>query len=109
MQKKLMAVAVAGALAAPGLALAQASTVQIGGGINILYYQHTPHNDSVGRKGDILEDSESELFIKGTEALGGGLSAWFQCASSFEVTTGKGTGSSQTAGIGAGGDRKSTR
>jgi predicted porin len=103
MQKKLMAVAVAGALAAPGVVLAQASTVQIGGGINMLYYQHTPHNDSVGRKGDILEQSESELFIKGTEALGGGLTAWFQCTSSFEVSTGNKSGpGADGAGIGAG-------
>lgn len=103
MQKKLMAVAVAGALAAPGVVLAQASTVQIGGGINVLYYTHTPHNDSVAKKGDILEDSESEMYIKGTEALGGGLNAWFQCTSSFEVTSGNKTGTSQVAGIGAGG------
>jgi len=84
MQKKLMAVAVAGAVAAPGVVLAQTSTVQIGGGITAFYYQHTPHNASVAKRGDIMESSEPEFFIRGEEQLGGGLSAWFQCTSSMD-------------------------
>jgi predicted porin len=84
MQKKLMAVAVASAVAAPGLVLAQTSTVQIGGGITAFYYQHTPHNPSVAKRGDIMESSEPEFFIRGEEQLGGGLSAWFQCTSSMD-------------------------
>jgi predicted porin len=80
MQKKVMALAVAGALAAPA-ALAQ---VQIGGGIHLQYY----NNDS-GRTGfekvDYLTTSEPEIYIRGEEKLGGGLSTWFQCTSSFDV------------------------
>jgi predicted porin len=89
MQKKLMAVAVAGAVAAPGVALAQTSTVQIGGSITAFYYQHTPHNASASKRGDIMESSEPEFFIRGEEQLGGGLSAWFQCTSSmYGIITG---------------------
>lgn len=98
MQKKLIAVAVAGALTAPGLALAQTSTVQIGGSLTVFYYSHdagnglaTPANAVTGqgplpgsRRADILETSEPEIFIRGEEQLGGGLSAWFQCTSSFD-------------------------
>lgn len=88
MNKKLMAVAVAGALAAPGMALAQSSTVQIGGGITTLAYKHDPNNPSAGQSSDILESSEPELYIRGEEKLGGGLSVWFQCASSLDGITG---------------------
>jgi predicted porin len=84
MHKKLMAVAVAGALAAPGVALAQTSTVQIGGSITVFYYSHDHNNPAAGKTGDILETSEPEIFIRGEEKLGGDLSAWFQCTSSLD-------------------------
>lgn len=84
MNKKLMAVAVAGALAAPGMALAQSSTVQIGGSITTFYYKHDPNNPGTGQNSDILETSEPELFVRGEEKLGGGLSVWFQCTSSLD-------------------------
>ncbi len=84
MNKKVMAIAVAGALAAPGLALAQASTVQIGGSITTFYYSHNPNNPLTGQRTDILETSEPELFVAGEEALGGGLSVWFRCTSSLD-------------------------
>jgi predicted porin len=81
MNKNLMALAVAGVLAAPAAALAQ---VEIGGGINLLYYQHDPKNASTGSKTDIMDSSESELNIRGEDKLGGGMSAWFQCATSID-------------------------
>jgi len=77
--------AVAGAIAAPTAVMAQSSTVQIGGSLNVLYYLHKPDNGSVGKKGDVLEGSEPEMTIRGEEKLGGGLTAWFQCASSFDL------------------------
>jgi len=88
MNKKLMAVAVAGALAVPGMALAQSSTVQIGGSLTTFYYKHSPKNDSVGQSTDILETSEPELYVRGEEKLGGGLSVWFQCTSSMDAMIG---------------------
>ena len=88
MNKKLMAVAVAGALAVPGVALAQSSTVQIGGSLTAFYYKHQANNPSVASSGDILETSEPELYVKGEEKLGGGLSFWFQCTSSMDAMIG---------------------
>lgn len=80
MQKKLMVLAVAGALVAPA-ALAQ---VQIGGSIHLQYFNHNP-DAAGGSTTDILTTSEPELYIRGEEKLGGGLSVWFQCTSSFDV------------------------
>ena len=81
MNKKVMALAVAGALAAPAAALAQ---VQIGGSITLFYYQHDPDNDSISRTGDVMETSEPEIYVRGEDKLGGGNSAWFQCTSSLD-------------------------
>jgi predicted porin len=87
MQKKVMALAVAGALAAPA-AMAQ---VQIGGGIHLQYFNHDGGSDA-SKKTDYLTTSEPEIYFRGEEKLGGGLSAWFQCTSSFDVL-GQGLGS----------------
>ena len=84
MNKKLMAAAVAGALAVPGVALAQSSTVQIGGSLTAFYYKHQANNNNAATSSDILETSEPELFVRGEENLGGGLSFWFQCTSSLD-------------------------
>ena len=124
MNKKLMAVAVAGAFVVPSLAFAQFSTpdgvtgsnasgsnVTIGGRLNFLYGYYSAGgagnniagvpNTSLAAgyqsklSGDAFNNSESELDIKGSENLGGGLSAWFQCGSSLDVTggaAGQGTG-----------------
>lgn len=90
MHKKLIAVAVAGALAGPAVALAQ---VQIGGSLNLMYYQHDPKNKNVASKTDILEQSEPELYVRAEEKLGGGLSVWMQCATSID---GIGSGNAAT-------------
>jgi len=83
MNKKLMAVAVAGALGAPALALAQASTVQIYGKAVIEYGYVNQGNGKPNA--DIMQAPGGvSVGFKGTEALGGGLSAWFQCESSAD-------------------------
>lgn len=89
MQKKLMAIAVAGALGAPAVALAQASTVQVYG--QITYEYGVAHQGDaapgVGRPSVDYADSPggSAIGFRGEEKLGGGLSAWFQCESSADV------------------------
>ena len=94
--KKLLAAAVAGAFAAaPAAVLAQGSTVQIGGNLHLIYGIHNPNNDSISSKHDNLHMSEPQMFIRGEEKLGGGLSVWFQCTSSFDVV---GTGAQSTTG-----------
>jgi predicted porin len=94
MNKKLMAVAVAGALAAPAAALAQ-STVQMYGSIYMEYAFTSPGSTAAGAKPasvDILQAPGSNIGFKGEEKLGGGMSAWFQCESSadFRGTNGDG-------------------
>jgi predicted porin len=97
MNKKVMAVAVASALAVPSaVAFAQTSTVQIGGSITAFYYRHSPNNPDVGQSSDIMETSEPEMYIRGQENLGGGLSAWFQCTTSMDGMIG---GASAAFGI----------
>lgn len=84
MNKKLIAVAVAGVFGAPALALAQASTVQIYGKATIEYGYA---DQGAGRpKTDMIQaPGGSSIGFKGQEALGGGLSAWFQCESSADL------------------------
>jgi predicted porin len=97
MNKKVMALAVAGALAAPAAALAQ---VQIGGAIHLQYFNHDSGN-SLSKETDVLTTSEPELYIRGEEKLGGGVSTWFQCTSSFDpLGQGLGAFCGRNSGIG---------
>jgi predicted porin len=78
MQKKLLTAAVAGALAAPGVALAQ---VEVYGFIsvavqNFKYSESTSGAPSVS-KWDVSSHG-SNYGVRGRENLGGGLTAWFQ-------------------------------
>ena len=82
MKKKALALAVAGALGAPALALAQASTVQIYGQVRI-DYNKIDQGDGL-RKPDAFSSYDSYIGFRGEEKLGGGLSAWFQCESTFQ-------------------------
>ena len=83
MQKKLISVAVAGALFAPALALGQTSTVQIYGRLTYEY----GYAEQVGRPdGDFASSpGGSAIGFKGEEKLGGNLSAWFQCETSADT------------------------
>jgi predicted porin len=91
MNKKVMALAVAGALAAPATALAQ---VQIGGGLHYQYFDWDS-GATASKKTDALNSSEPEIYFRGEEKLGGGNSVWFQCSSSFDIV---GTGASNASG-----------
>jgi predicted porin len=84
MEKKLLAVAVAGALAAPVIAAAQ-STVQIYGRVT---YEWGRADQGPGRPDLDFADTPggSAIGFKGVEQLGGGMSAWFQCESSADIT-----------------------
>lgn len=83
MQKKLMALAVAGALAVPAVAAAQ-STVTISGRATIEYGR--ADQGSTRPSTDLMDNpGGSNIRFRGTENLGGGMSAWFQCESSTDV------------------------
>ena len=82
MHKKLIAAAVAGLLAAPVVAQAQ-STVQIYG---VAEWEYGYLDQGNGRpRVDYNEVTGSYLGFKGTESLGGGLSAWFQCETTMDL------------------------
>ena len=94
MQKKLLAIAVAGVFAAPVVAQAQTSNVQVYGK---LYYEYTWMDQGRAPTGasnplgaeresvDMMQTPGSEIGLKGEEKLGGGMSAWFQCASTADL------------------------
>jgi predicted porin len=85
MHKSVMALAVAGALAAPA---AMAQQVTVGGSFNILFYNHDSDNASNSSSSDVMESSESEILIRAEDKVGGGLTVWAQCASSADGVVG---------------------
>jgi len=108
MQKRLIAVAVTGALGgfAVQAALAQ-SSVEISG---TMYGEYsivkngagpqtaptipgsftTSYQNTLQKNTDIIQTPGSEIAVKGTENLGNGMTAWFQCTSTADF---RGTGS----------------
>ena len=107
MNKKLMAVAVAGALAAPAVAFAQASNVQIYGRANLgidVYSATGATVRPVGNEGanewktrTRVFDNGSRFGLRGEENLGGGLKAIFLMENGVAMDTGNGNGQSGTA------------
>jgi len=99
MNKKLLAVAIAGVLAAP-LAQAQTANVTLYGRLNLdaeVIINAKQGNDSTdpapGTKQNIyrVQTNSSRLGVKGTESLGGGLNAIFQIESSINADASGGT------------------
>ena len=91
MNKKLVAVAVAGVLAAPLAAQAQTANVTLYGRLN-LTAEVVNAQQSDGTKGNYFQVStnSSRLGVRGTESLGGGLNAIFQIESNVSADTGGG-------------------
>ena len=92
MRKNIVASAVVGALGLPTVTMAQSTSVQIFGSLYIEYSRAhqgqggVASTGSVGNRSnvDFLQNSNSEIGFKGEEKLGGGLAAWFQCASTAD-------------------------
>ncbi len=80
MQKKLLTLAVAGALGAPGVALAQ-SSAEVYGTINMSFGNVKWGASTQGApslaKWDVAQHA-SNYGVRGRESIGGGLTAWFQ-------------------------------
>jgi len=92
MNKKLVALAVAGVLSAPLAAQAQTANVTLYGRLNItLEAVQTRFAD--GSKPNLyrVSSNSSRLGVRGTESLGGGLNAVFQIESSINGDAGGGT------------------
>lgn len=107
MNKKLLAVAVAGALAAPAVAFAQASSVQIYGRANLGIDQWEAKGATAGSAADFkartrVYDSGSRLGFRGTEDLGGGLKALFVIESGVNIDNGSANGQANTLNASAG-------
>src|SRR5437899_3747102 len=91
MQKKLLTMAVAGALAAPCIALAQ-SSVEVYGTVNMAFGKFKYGDGAAARTADgaarttvgadvskwDVSQGASNYGLRGRESLGGGLTAWFQ-------------------------------
>jgi predicted porin len=98
MSKKLIAVAVAGALGAPGVALAQASSVQIYGAMDAGFQRvEAPGATGVNQYAarTRIASNSSLIGFKGTENLGGGLRAIWQLENQLSID-GSGTENTQT-------------
>lgn len=101
MKKKLVAVAVAGVLAAPLAAQAQTANVTLYGRLNldVEVVNGAPSgasNPNVTR----VSSNSSRLGVRGTESLGGGLSAVFQIESNVQADTGGSTLASRETFVG---------
>ena len=88
MQKKLLALAIAGALAAPMAVQAQGSNVQIYG----LLQPSIDFVDNGNDTGTSMQNNNSRLGFKGSEDLGNGLKAIFQLESAVDFDDRSGTG-----------------
>src|SRR5947207_13973793 len=81
MQKKLLGMAVAAALAMPAVALAQ-SAVQVYGTVHLSLNQAKYTKDTAGTVNDVTKmgvtSHASNWGLRSTETLGGGMTAWFQ-------------------------------
>jgi predicted porin len=97
MNRKPMAVAVAGIFAIPGVALAQKSTVEIYGRANLGISVYESKGATAGSQNDLpgrvqIFDRESRVGFRGAEDLGGGLKAIFQIETGVNVDNGSNTG-----------------
>lgn len=107
MNKKLMAVAVAGALAAPAVAFAQGSTVQIYGTLKAEYgFVSMPDAAAAPnyKNWDGLNSGSSNIGFKGEEKLGGGMSAFFQCESDLRFLAGPTTNTASNPRVAGAGE-----
>ena len=112
MNKKVMTLAVASALAAPAAVFAQAPTVQLYGRINTGYDNYSATGSTAGTtaagvtsdfKGrSRIFDSGSRLGVRGTENLGNGLSAVFQIENGVNIDSGDNNGQSGVANASTG-------
>ena len=98
MNKKLVAVAVAGMLAVPLAAQAQTANVTLYGRLNldmevINVKQDQPASNNPKENIFRVNSNSSRLGVRGSEALGGGLSAVFQIESAVGAANGGGGGS----------------
>src|SRR5437667_12060705 len=94
MNKKLVALAVAGALAAPLAVQAQTANVTLYGRLNMdLEFVKGQQADGTNPTVNRVSSNSSRFGMRGTESLGGGLNAIFQIEQNVSGDTGVNSGS----------------
>ena len=107
MQKKLLGMAVAAALAMPAVALAQ-SAVQVYGTVHLSLNHAKYTKDTVGTLEDATKmgvtSHASNWGLRSTETVGGGMTAWFQVEYNMKMARDNGTfdgdATSRNSGVG---------
>ena len=92
MNKKLLALAVAAAVSAPAVALADDSTVTLYGTLN-MDFENVKADGAAGTGANLpsrnrVSQNSSNIGFRGTEPLGGGLNAIFQLEQGVNIDTG---------------------
>ncbi|HRE13814.1 MAG TPA: porin [Usitatibacteraceae bacterium] len=103
MNKKLLALAVAGACVAPTAMAQTANPVTLYGRIYLTV--ENVEADAAGTTAALakrtrMQDQASYLGVRGTEDLGGGLKAFFQLETAFNPDDGSGTFANRNSGVG---------
>src|SRR3954467_2684292 len=110
--QKLIVMAVAGAITAPGLALAQATTsgtnVQIYGLLDVRYDRMKVTGNTAGTISQLTKDhlstgAPNRIGFRGTEDLGAGMQAFFQVETQVFTDARGDTGAQQTTNATLGG------
>jgi len=106
MNKKLLAIAVAGALAAPGLAFAQATSVTISGVLKVGVDNLNISNPGAARAGKNtsemrVTDNSSRILLNMVEDLGNGLAAIGQVDLRFSTDIGSNATAASSSTVGA--------
>jgi predicted porin len=111
MQKKLLGIAVAAALAVPGVALAQ-SAVQVYGTVHLSANNAKYTADTANTVSDVTKmgvtSHASNWGLRSTETLGGGMTAWLQAEFNLKMTRDNGVADGEStarnSGLGLRGD-----
>ncbi|MGH8729131.1 MAG: porin [Burkholderiales bacterium] len=106
MNKKLIALAIASAFAAPGVAMAQGSSVVIYGTLNADFENVEADDTDTGLEFDQrnrVSCNSCNLGFRGTEDLGNGLKAIFQIESSINLDSGNGNLGGRNSNVGLSG------
>ena len=100
MNKKLIALAVAGACTAPAAMAQTANPVTLYGRVYVTVEQVEAKGGSGTPTRTRIEDQSSLLGVRGTEDLGGGLRAFFQLETAFRPDSNNTTFAARNSGVG---------
>lgn len=104
MNKKLIALAVAGVCAAPTVMAQSANPITLYGALRMDVEQVEADSGPTGtadlKSRTRMIEHPNTLGIRGTEDLGGGLKAWFQYETAFDANEASGTFANRNSGVG---------